>query len=323
MICCHGKLDRIDRIVSIRCLDFRKDILAVVQTLEAEQRSSTGGCIQRYGHPGSICKNLLQLELCAFKCVAFRIHLVHIHLVGEGDDKVVLGVLSLAAVVDRRVAAVFEVRLVHIALAAKNRILVQDRAEVYHNYCLVEGLIADLRCSVAPGQGQVELMIPVLCQGICRSRRSVHRHAGDTVEGKARLQSIVEGDVVRLVFCHIVGQCRCQTVRYRVSDIVVCGILPSGSHAGGIIGIHDLLLEGRFLFTRVGEGYFCRCLGTDGSGLALGCRGKSGCRFFFDRVVNSCGQACRCHGLAVLQGELCNTVRKGHVTVGSIDGCIA
>ena len=251
MICAYVEGDRVDRSVSGRNLSLGQDVLAIVQTLEAEGRITACFSIQCNIHKGIVFEYLLQLELCTFQSLSVCTYLVHIHLVGEGDDKVFLGVFGILAgrtvLTHIRVGAVLQIGFVDIAKASEVRILIQDRVEEYLDGAVIQSRIGDLLAILAvPGKGQVEGMI-VRFQLIVRCLLSIYIHIGDCAHGQAGLHRVMEGDVILHIISYIICEFCSQPVRNLIADIIVCRILPSGCLAGGVIGILDLLLEARLL----------------------------------------------------------------------------
>ena len=254
MICSDCEGDRIDTLMSFRDLRLCQHILAIVKALEDEGCLS-GLSIQVNILEGTVRKSLHELEFSAFEGCAVRIDLVHLYLVGEGDDHILLGLVGLLAgraiLSYRRVVAVLKVALVDIAFLAKNRILIEGRVEENLNFGVVQGIIGNLRTFLAfPGKGQVEGVF-VGSQIIIIYRSSVHGHRSHIAHGQAVFHRIMEGNVILHIIRNVVRQLSGQLIRDLIANIIVRGILPARCLAGSIIGIHDLLLEARLLSFRI------------------------------------------------------------------------
>ena len=256
----HRELDRIDRYAAVRHLRLSQHIVAVVQALEGER--ALGLRFHRLdGLQAAAILHLLQLERRALQRLAALIHLVHDHLVRERDHRVFLGFLGLLARLllagvlvglHLRAVAVLQLRRVHIALAAQDRILVQDRREFNLHRLAVQArrqlaVVLAFGLLRLPGQRQIELLRALLGQRVLRRRLAIHLHAGDLIEGQALLHLVVEGDMVLHIIRYVVRQLRGQLVRHGVADVVVRRILPVAGLAGRVVGVLDLLLEGRLL----------------------------------------------------------------------------
>ena len=229
MISSNREFDRVDCLVAGRDRRLGQDIVAVIQALEAEGGSGACLSIQFDSLKAAVRHLLLQLECCAFEGFAVLVDLVHIHLVGEGDNDILrclLGLLArLAFLINIRVAAVFQLTGVDIARLAKDCVLIEDCGEEDFDFGLIQVCVVNLVLTVAPGQLQVEGML-VLRQLIIFHSLSVDRHRGDLIHGKALLHRVMEGDEVCQIIRYVVRQCRGQSVRNFIADVIVGGILP-------------------------------------------------------------------------------------------------
>ena len=260
---------------------------AVVQALEGELVGLVGSLF-RNGLPAAVNQLLLQLELRALQGFSLRVHLVHVHLVGEHDHGVLGGILrlvdGLAGGIHIRVGAVGQLARVEVALAAQLGLVIQGRGEIHHNVLAVQVFGDLLAFFTVPFQLQVEGMLVfsdrqhVFGYGY---RLTIDFHALNAVEVQAFFHRIMEDNVVGQVVGHVVRQRRGQLEGHFVADVIVGRILPLaiGRVTGiAVVDIHDLLLELRLLGLGIlhAGGQAARslvrlkhdCAGGDGAGQA-------------------------------------------------------
>ena len=245
----HREGDGRGRQITLGRLGLRQHILAVVQALEAESV-----CFRIHGprlDDIAVLVQLLQLELSAGQGRAILGHLVDIHLIGEHDHGVLRGLLLLGGrlalvivAVDVRVA---QLRRVGVALSADVRVGQQLSLEGQH-HCRSVQRCADL--FLAPRQLLGEALARLL-RVVRQLVRDVFAAQGDLevlgLAELARLQRVVERNAVGLVAGHVVRQLRRQHEGHIVPDVVVRAVLRIAGLASGIVGVDDLLLEGRLL----------------------------------------------------------------------------
>ena len=230
-----------------------ENVIAVVQALEAEGAGLAVGLIGTHDHVASL-GHLRQRERRAGQGLACLIHLVHIHLVSEGDYSVLGGFLrlihGLAVLVHLRIAAVDQLYLVDIAGLAQHRVAVQLGGVGHYDTALVQSLVGDPRLAIAPGELQIEAisgrgqLIILFSQG-----HIVDRHLEALlIQRQALVHGVAEGDIVGQVVGHVVRQRRRQAEGHFVADVIVGGILPFAlGGVGGIVDVSDLLLDRGFL----------------------------------------------------------------------------
>ena len=256
---CYFKFDRINWQISIRCLGFSQYIDTVVNTLSTEFII----CVFRQSNIRQSFNLilLLKFEFCTWTSIAILIYLGYIQLIGKCNNKVFFGMtfafFLFALGIHIRVIGVFKVSLVDISLASDVCISLQDRSEVYVDFCLIQACIRNLLFTILPGPGQVnlELMIPVIitwCQFISnifffRAACFLDGYSGNPVELQSIFKFIIEGDVVMLIICYVACQSCRQAIRDFITNIIVRRILPTRSISRGIINILNLFEEIRLV----------------------------------------------------------------------------
>ena len=261
----HCKLDRFDGFVSGRNCSLCQNVFAIVQSLEGKDGISGISTVNHDINFVAIAQDLLQREGGTCKRITVFIDLVDDRFVGEGDHVVFLAVIGifagLSVFIQARIAAVLKVAAIDITLVTDVGGFVEGCGEEYFYDGTVEALIRDgLFAFASPGQGYVEFVVTfILCDDGALDLVSTGIHnTCIIIICKCRLHLIMEGDVILTIAGNILRQGSGQLVRYGVADIIVCGILPVGGFTGAVVGILDLLLEGR-LVGSVGifkNGYF-------------------------------------------------------------------
>ena len=132
----HGERDGRNSLVAHRDLRLGQRVLAVVEALEGEGRVGVGFC-HRDNFRAAAQQFLRQREFRALQRLVVLVHLVHDHLVCEHDDGIPIGlrgaVTRRAALVQARVVAVLQFGLVHVAIAAVHRLIVQLSSEQHYD----------------------------------------------------------------------------------------------------------------------------------------------------------------------------------------------
>ena len=256
MVSIDGELDRVDSLVARRRFRLREHVIAVVQARACEDVAVLAQC-DRF-RP-AVCQLLLECELRAGQCIAVLVYLVHVELVGEGDDVVPGGLVGAVRVA--RVVAVMQTRRVDVAVRANLSIGVQRSSEVDLDRRAVESFSDGhslLTIVFAPTCAHGELMFAVWGNDAvpCDLRLFVvfdQDNLLDFLKCERSLHLVLKCDAVALVTAHVTGQSGSQLEGDLVADIVIGAVLPVAALTGSVISIHDLLFEARDVGLVVGE----------------------------------------------------------------------
>ena len=235
--CRNNKRNRIDLLVAVRSLGFRKYVGTVIQSAEAELRIIVNHGISLYDLGGVVSIDLRKRELSTDKRLLLLVDLVHVHLIRKCNH-VIPRLLALVGIIFRvRIVGVRKLACVDVALLANLRRVVKRGSEVNFDHGAIEAIVGNclllvtlaLAMPVEPERKAVHFSVTA---GRIRRKRIVGRFNAvqcnllEYVEVERTLHLVGEGDVVILVGRYIVGKRGGELVWHTVTDVVVGRVLP-------------------------------------------------------------------------------------------------